>query len=677
MIYHDFAQGSPEWHLHRSTHFNASDAPAMMGCSPYQTRTELLTRMKTGISVEVDAGTQKRFDDGHRFEALARPLAEKIIGDDLYPVTGSRGELSASFDGLTLDGDTAFEHKSLNVDLSYTPWDEGNGYHLPLHYQVQMEQQLLVSGAERVLFMASCWTFSDSLVEERHCWYASDASLRAKIVAGWAQFAKDLIEFTPEAKAAPVIAAPVETLPAVSVKVDGALAIVSNLPDFGVALRNFIAKIPEQPSTDQEFADTDAACKALKRAEDALDAAESNALAQLSDVDTMRRFVADFKALARTTRLQREKLVAQRKESIKGEIVAAGIAAMAKHIRELNAAMPANYMPVVPADFGGAIKGLRTIDSITNAVDTELARVKIAANDIANRIHANLAALRDAGIGIPPDLATLVIKATDDFAAVIAQRVAAEKAKEEAQRERIRAEEAARLEREAAAKAAAEKAEADRLEREERAEKNAMAMQEIQGIQQQVFIAITGRGRRVGGTIECIRETLAETEAWKIEESNFGALTGSAQAVKDKAVADIKNMLAKAEERERSKASQVGSEISQQGADALAYAVAAPAEKAFGASISSGTGGFKIIGVDLASKPDIGTPADNGARLTLGQLNDRLAPVSINVAGLATLGFEPVDQIKSARYFRECDFPAICKAISAHVLAACATEVVA
>ncbi len=103
MTFHDFPQGGPEWHKHRATHFNASDAPAMMGCSPYQTRTELLTRMKTGISAEVDAATQRRFDDGHRFEALARPLAEKIIGDDLYPVTGSGGELSASFDGLTLD----------------------------------------------------------------------------------------------------------------------------------------------------------------------------------------------------------------------------------------------------------------------------------------------------------------------------------------------------------------------------------------------------------------------------------------------------------------------------------------------------------------------------------------------------------------------------------------------
>ena len=71
-------QGTPEWHAHRANHFNASDAPAMMGCSPHETRNELLQRIKMGRVADVDAATQRRFDDGHKFEALARPLAEAI-----------------------------------------------------------------------------------------------------------------------------------------------------------------------------------------------------------------------------------------------------------------------------------------------------------------------------------------------------------------------------------------------------------------------------------------------------------------------------------------------------------------------------------------------------------------------------------------------------------------------
>lgn len=35
-------QGSPEWAAHRAMALNASDAPAMMGVSPYKTRSELV-----------------------------------------------------------------------------------------------------------------------------------------------------------------------------------------------------------------------------------------------------------------------------------------------------------------------------------------------------------------------------------------------------------------------------------------------------------------------------------------------------------------------------------------------------------------------------------------------------------------------------------------------------------
>ena len=187
-------QGSREWLAHRAAHFNASDAPAMMGCSPYKMRTVLLHELHTGIVPEVDIATQKRFDNGHRAEALARPLAEKIIGDDLYPVTGTEGRLSASFDGLTLDEQTGFEHKALNADLrecfrqidTIAPEhrEAAAGFELPLHHRVQMEQQLHVSGAERILFMASEWDAEDNLVEERHCWYYPDDELRGAIGMG-------------------------------------------------------------------------------------------------------------------------------------------------------------------------------------------------------------------------------------------------------------------------------------------------------------------------------------------------------------------------------------------------------------------------------------------------------------------------------------------------------------
>ena len=83
MKVHDLAQGSQAWLAYRATHFNASDAPAMMGCSPYKTRAQLMRELHTGVPAEVDVGTQMRFNNGHRAEALARPLAEEFVGEEL------------------------------------------------------------------------------------------------------------------------------------------------------------------------------------------------------------------------------------------------------------------------------------------------------------------------------------------------------------------------------------------------------------------------------------------------------------------------------------------------------------------------------------------------------------------------------------------------------------------
>ncbi len=44
----DLQQGTREWHAHRAQHFNASDAPAMLGVSPYKSRAQLIRELATG-----------------------------------------------------------------------------------------------------------------------------------------------------------------------------------------------------------------------------------------------------------------------------------------------------------------------------------------------------------------------------------------------------------------------------------------------------------------------------------------------------------------------------------------------------------------------------------------------------------------------------------------------------
>lgn len=455
-------QGTPEWHAHRAQHFNASDAPAMMGCSPHKTRSQLLREVHTGLAADVDADNARIFADGHRFEALARPLAEAIVGEDLYPCVGVEGRYSASFDGLTLGGDVAFEHKTLSAALADVMHADIKGHELPLHYKVQMEQQCLVSGAGKVLFMASKWD-GETLVEKRHCWYIADMALRMQIVAGWSQFEKDLAAYVPPATSEPVRAEHMESLPAVFVRTDGALTVAGNLPEFAIALRAFIERMPTAPSTDNEFATLDKACKALKLAEEELDKAERQALAGIVDVETMRRLVADNKKLSRDTRLAAEKMVDRRKTEIKESAVLQARAALDAHIADLNGELaPMRLQPVV-VDFALAIKGLRSIDSLRDALATALANGKIAADSQARVIRANVAYFKLAASEFTflfADIPSLVHKAADDFQAVVAARLAKHRADEAAREAKRQADEAARI---AAAEESARQQERARL----------------------------------------------------------------------------------------------------------------------------------------------------------------------------------------------------------------------
>lgn len=450
-------QGSEAWHQHRAQHWNASDAAAMMGCSSYQTRNELLHRIwcqRKGLPVPAPSEEQQRlFDEGHRTERLARPgVAEPIIGDDLYPIVVANGRLSASLDGSTLDVVELFEHKLLNQALREAMHEGCTGADLPLEYRVQMEHQQHCAGetVKRTLFVASEWDRDGNLVEERHCWYYPEPALREKILAGWQQFERDIEAYEPR-EATPIVKAqPTEHLPAPSVAVSGSLAVLTNLAPFGVALRAFVEKIPKKPSTDQEFADTEAACKRLKDAEERLTAAEDAALASVSQVEQMRRAVAELREIARTTRLASEKMVKARKEQIREEEVRRGMRAMDDYINGLE------FGRLIPStiehcgDFATVIKGLKTIDSLRNAIDTEVARAKIAVASTHNRITASMATIREAQHpALFADRNALALKDPEAVQAIVAQRLAEYKAAEEkrleAERERIRAEEQAKI----------------------------------------------------------------------------------------------------------------------------------------------------------------------------------------------------------------------------------------
>lgn len=464
---HDVLQGTGPWLALREGYSTASEAPAALGVSRYVTRAELLRRKHTGVGAEPDAATLGRFAAGHAAEAAARPLAEEKVGGDLYPVTMTAIvdsiPLLASLDGLKLEGDICWETKLWNEELAEAV-RTGN---LPEHYTVQMDQELLVSGASRCLF-----TCTDGTPERFvSCWYEADEAKFRALLAGWRQFHADLAAYVlPEtAPAAPVGKAP-ETLPALLIQVTGAVT-ASNLAEFKATALGAIRSVNRDLKTDQDFADAEKAVKWCAEVESRLKAAKEHALSQTADIDRLFRAIDEISAEAKTVRLDLDKLVTRRKTEVKEEAVARARRALDDHIAALNAEIAPFRLPPIAADFAGTIKGLKSVASMQDKLDALLATTKVAAEVEARAIRANVAAFKAQAEGFEflfADLGQLVYKAADDFVSTVTARIATHRAAEErrarekaeaeareAERRRLQAEEAARLAAEAAAKAAA------------------------------------------------------------------------------------------------------------------------------------------------------------------------------------------------------------------------------
>lgn len=439
MKIHNVAQGSAEWHALRAKHFTASEAPAMMGASKYQTRTELLTMKKTGIVPEVTQSQQYIFDKGHATEASARPLVEVQIGEELYPVVGTLGNLLASMDGATMLGETLFEHKLWNESLVAQVKAED----LTPHYYWQLEQQLLVSGAERVIFVCSDGTAENFVSME----YRPVAGRAEQLVEGWKQFEADLANFEMADAPSIVVGKAPDELPALRIELTG-MVTASNLKVFEQSALAVIDSVKTELTTDQDFADAKKAVKWCGDVEEAVATAKKQALSQTATIDELFSSLDRVSAHARETRLKVDKLVKAQELLVKSNIKQKAEQALADHVAAINKTLGKVVLPAVASDFLGAMKNKRTIASLQDAVDTELARAKIDASQSADCIRLNLTSLAELAANhafLFSDIQQLVTKANDDLVTLIKFRISehekAEEEKAEATRKRIREEE--------------------------------------------------------------------------------------------------------------------------------------------------------------------------------------------------------------------------------------------
>lgn len=446
----NLTQGSPEWLAARAKCLTASQASSMMGFGQYMTRTELMHYKATGIEPEYDEFTLRLFELGHKTEAMARPNAEKIIGEPLFPIvaTDDSGKYLASMDGATILCDIGFEHKLWNEELA----SEVSAGNVPDSHRWQLVQQCMIFGFKKILFMVSNGTEEKSA----HCWFSPESGDFKRLIDGWEQFEKDLAAYVPQqAEVKPVGQAP-DALPALFVEVSGKV-IASNLDAFKARAIEVFSGIKTDLQTDEDFANAEKTVKWCKDVEDRLEGAKQQALGQTASIDELFRTIEAIKEEARQKRLVLDKAVKSEKESRKVELVARARNELALHIDALVDRIGVDAIPANAAVFADAIKGLKTLDSMRDKLAAALANAKIEANAIADRIERNRKAMGEHA-HLFPDFAQVCAKADDDFSALVVARVSAEtqrKQQEEARIAHAEAEAARAIQQAAAVKEAA------------------------------------------------------------------------------------------------------------------------------------------------------------------------------------------------------------------------------
>ena len=140
-------QNTKEWLEWRNKGIGASDAPIIMGVSPWKTPYKLWLEKTTGQSeFSGNVATER----GHALEDQARRCAEKQLSRLFLPRCSEHQKypwMRASLDGISMDGEI------LEIKCPYKPEHPSSDHHsakqgeIPKKYYPQLQHQLEVTGA--------------------------------------------------------------------------------------------------------------------------------------------------------------------------------------------------------------------------------------------------------------------------------------------------------------------------------------------------------------------------------------------------------------------------------------------------------------------------------------------------------------------------------------------------
>lgn len=170
----NIAQGSELWRNWRNKNgFGASEMAAILGVSPWGTRADIIKR-KQGLIPEQEANDAMR--KGILWEEPLRKRLEEMLWSPIFPCLFQSDDypyLYASLDGITVDG-VVVEIKTCGKD-TYAKAKMGI---VPLHYQVQVQQQLWCADASRAV-IAFARNVDDEIVIV-HC--TPDLDMQRRII---------------------------------------------------------------------------------------------------------------------------------------------------------------------------------------------------------------------------------------------------------------------------------------------------------------------------------------------------------------------------------------------------------------------------------------------------------------------------------------------------------------
>ena len=171
-------QGSPEWLAYRLSMRNASETAAVLGHSPWTSPYQLWL-LKSGRQQQVVTAAMQH---GTYLEPAARAAYEVQTGNIMQPLVIQDGAYSASMDGMTFEGDLIVEIKCPVRGQGSALWKDVADGNAPGHYLVQIQHQLMVSGAA----LAHLWVYDGA--QGLLCPIERDEAVMQRIREGWDSF---------------------------------------------------------------------------------------------------------------------------------------------------------------------------------------------------------------------------------------------------------------------------------------------------------------------------------------------------------------------------------------------------------------------------------------------------------------------------------------------------------